>query len=126
MRFSSSHQLVRSDWSERKNRDIFGGCANIHGHNYDLEVTVKGMPDPETGMIINLHILREVINREIIDWVDHKHFNTDIAEFKDTLPTIENIIQVFWKKLDNALPDGILYKLTLCETETSKVEMCRD
>ena len=126
VQFSSSHRLYRPDWTPERNFEVFGNCAHLHGHNYELEVTVKGNPDPETGMIINLQELGKIIKDEIVSWVDHRDFNSVIDEFKTTLPTIENIVQVFWRKLDAALPNGILYKLTLREADTSKVEMCRD
>lgn len=124
--FSCSHQLKNNVWTEEKNREFFGPCANIHGHNYALEVTVKGNPDAQTGMIINLHTIKEIVEKTIIQWVDHKNLNTDIELFQHTLPTIENMVTAFWDKLEAELPPGMLTKLTLYETATSWVEYSKE
>ncbi len=120
--FSCSHQLKNRDWSDEKNRETFGRCTNLHGHNYVLEVSVKGIPDTATGMIINLHTVEDIVRKTIIEWIDHKNLNTDIDIFQTTNPTIENIAKIFWDRLKNAFPSNILSKITLYETENSWVE----
>jgi len=94
----------------------------MHGHNYVLEVTVSGPVDNESGMIINLNTLNKIINEEIIAWVDHKNLNTDINEFKDKLPTVENMAVIFFNKLKPVLPQNSLRKITLYETDDNKAE----
>jgi 6-pyruvoyltetrahydropterin/6-carboxytetrahydropterin synthase len=87
-----------------------------------LEVTVKGTADPHTGMIMNLNTLEKYINDEIIDWVDHKNLTDDIPVFKETLPTVENMVMIFWNKLRDVLPADSLYKISLQETEDNRAE----
>ena len=108
--FNAAHRLYRPDWSDEKNDATFGKCnnPNFHGHNYDLEVSVKGEIDPETGYVIDLKILKDIIKSEVEDAFDHKNLNLDVEEFKNLNPTAENISVVIWNKLRN--------KLTLYET----------
>jgi len=122
--FSASHRLYNPALSDEQNEVLFDKCANPmgHGHNYILEVTVRGEPKSDTGYVIDLKQLKEIIKREILDKVDHKHFNHDVAFMKDSIPTAENIAKVFWKILDPKITEGKLYSLRLHETENNVVE----
>lgn len=99
--FNAAHRLFRKEWSDQKNQEIFGKCnnPNYHGHNYDLIVHVTGQVDPMTGFVMDLKILRELISTEVEDVFDHKNLNLDVPEFKDLIPTAENIAVVIWKRL---------------------------
>src|ERR1700694_3798417 len=89
--FAAAHILRRPDWSDEKNREVFGACVTDHGHNYVVEVTVGGPLDPGTGMVVNLRHVDAVLHREFIDAVDHRHLNRDVDFLKDVNPTAENI-----------------------------------
>ncbi len=117
--FSAAHRLFRPDWSQAKNHEIFGACAspNGHGHNYDLDVTVEGPVDPVTGMIIDMKVLKAVIQREIVDPVDHKNLNLDVPFLEGVVPTAENIAVAFWRILEPRVPAGKLHEIRLQETE---------
>ena len=123
MHFSASHRLYNPKFSEEKNREIFGLCANPngHGHNYEIEVTVEGEPIPETGMIIDLKKLREIIQHEVIDHVDHTHLNIDVPFMKNIIPTAENIVKALWERLTGKIPGGTLYEIKLYETDNNSV-----
>ena len=99
--FNSAHRLYRKDWSDEKNQRIFGKCnnPNFHGHNYDMIVSVTGHIDPETGYVMDVKILSDLIKAEIEDRFDHKNLNLDVPEFADLNPTAENIVVVIWDKL---------------------------
>lgn len=99
--FNAAHRLYRSDWSNEKNQEIFGKCNNprFHGHNYDLIVSVTGEIDPETGFVMDLKILKELIQEHVEEALDHKNLNLDVPEFKNLNPTAENIAVVIWNKL---------------------------
>jgi len=99
--FNSAHRLYRKDWSDEKNQSIFGKCnnPNFHGHNYDMTVSVTGHIDPETGYVMDVKILSDLIKAEIEDRFDHKNLNLDVPEFADLNPTAENIVVVIWDKL---------------------------
>jgi 6-pyruvoyltetrahydropterin/6-carboxytetrahydropterin synthase len=124
--FNAAHKLHRADWSEEKNKEIFGPCANPnwHGHNYELFVTVKGKPGTDTGFVINLKSLSDVIRKEIVDKVDHKNFNLDVDFMKGILPSAENIAVAFWKILDKHVTKlgATLHCVKLKETENNYVE----
>lgn len=119
MHFSASHRLHSDMLSDEKNLEIFGYCSNPlgHGHNYDLEVTVKGEPDPITGMVIDLKLLKDIIQKELIDKVDHKHLNFDVDCMKGIVPTAENLAIVFWSILQDKIPNGELVEIKVYETE---------
>ena len=124
--FSAAHKLHNPKWSDEKNNEVFGKCANPnwHGHNYDLYVTVKGKVNPETGYSINLKELSVIIKTHIIDKVDHKNLNLDVDFMKDLMPSTENIAIAIWNVLKpyiNAL-DCHLHTVKLCETENNYVE----
>ena len=122
--FSASHRLHNPALSEAQNLQIFDKCNNPHGHghNYELEVTVAGPVRSETGYVVDLKVLKEVIRREIIAKVDHKHLNHDVEMFRDVIPTAENIARVFWTVLAPKIPGGTLHLIRLRETENNVVE----
>jgi 6-pyruvoyltetrahydropterin/6-carboxytetrahydropterin synthase len=126
--FSASHRLFNPTFTDSMNDEIFDKCNNFfgHGHNYVLEVTVAGTPNPETGYVIDLKKLKRIIKNEIYDKVDHKHLNHDVAFLKGIIPTAENITIIFWKILKDKISDGKLYKLRLYESENSYVEYFGD
>jgi len=122
--FSASHRLFNPTFSDEKNEQIFDKCNNLrgHGHNYVLEVTVKGHPDPLTGYVIDLKQLRDIIDATIIDNVDHKHLNYDVDFLQGIIPTAENIAIVFWSILEKSIPTGVLHSIKLFETDNNFVE----
>lgn len=122
--FCASHRLFNPTFSDQKNLEIYGKCAypNGHGHNYELEVTVVGEPDKDTGMIIDLKKLSDIINTEIIDEVDHKHLNFDVDFLQGIIPTAENIAKVFWQILFPKITVGKLYSLKVFETPDNFAE----
>ena len=99
--FSASHYYWNPAWSKEKNEQVFGRCANRngHGHNYTLEVTVAGEPNPVTGFVVDLKWLKEVIEREVLDAWDHRQLNVEAPEFASAMPTTENIAIEAWKRL---------------------------
>jgi 6-pyruvoyltetrahydropterin/6-carboxytetrahydropterin synthase len=103
--FSASHYYWNDSWSEEKNQQIFGRCSNRngHGHNYTLEVTVAGEPDPATGFVVDLKLLKDVMEREVLSAWDHRHFNLEVPEFASTSPTSENIAIAAWHRLEPAI-----------------------
>jgi 6-pyruvoyltetrahydropterin/6-carboxytetrahydropterin synthase len=103
--FSSSHYYWNDAWTAEKNADVFGRCANRngHGHNYTLEVSVAGEPDPVTGFVVDLKWLKDVIEREVLAAWDHRHLNLEVAEFAKVIPTTENIAIAAWKRLEPAI-----------------------
>ncbi len=111
--FSSSLRYWVADWSEEENRSHFGVRANQHGHNYRLEVTLRGEPDPVTGMVINLVELKDILEREIMTRFDHKDLNRDTGYFEKRPPTPENLAKVIHEILVEALPEGMFDRLRL-------------
>lgn len=122
--FSASHRLFNPEWSDEKNAAVFGKCNNPngHGHNYDIEVTVAGNPPEETGMVIDLKKLADILEAEIIDKVDHKHVNHDVDFLRDCIPTAENMAVAFWKILSPKIQEGKLYSIKLYESVNNFVE----
>lgn len=122
--FNAAHRLYNSKWSEEKNKEIFGICTNpnYHGHNYEVVVKVIGEVDPETGFVINLFDLKNLIEKEIEDRFDHKNLNMDCPEFKDLLPTAENVCYVIWTLLRSKLDDKYQILVRLYETQRNFVE----
>lgn len=121
--FNAAHRLFRSDWSDEKNKDIFGKCSNpnYHGHNYVIEVWLEGPIDPETGYLMDLKTLKSVIQTEICERFDHRNLNLDCEEFKTRIPTAENIAVVSWNLIQPKLPKGLQLEIVLSETEKNKV-----
>ncbi len=122
--FSSAHRLFNSDWDENQNEEIFGKCNNFygHGHNYTLEVTVFGEANPETGYVVDLKKLKDIIREKAKNHLDHKHLNYDVDYFKTHNPTAENIAIYIWKMLENEIPSGKLYSVKIYETENNYAE----
>lgn len=119
--FSASHRLWSKQLTEAQNYAIYEKCANPngHGHNYVLEVTVQGTPDPQTGMVLNLTELKEAINEQVVNWVDHKHLNYDVPWLEGYIPTTEVLVTRFWERLAKAFPGNLLYEVKLYETENN-------
>lgn len=122
--FNAAHRLFRADWSAEKNEEVFGKCTNpeYHGHNYELIVSVRGAIDPQTGYVIDLKILKDLIKQEIEDPFDHKNLNTQVAEFKSINPTAENIAVVIYRRLRPFIDADKDLKITLYETPRNFVE----
>ncbi len=116
--FNAAHRLYRKEWSDEKNREVFGKCSNpkYHGHNYELEVGVSGEIDPETGFLIDLSVLKKIIEEEVEEPFDHKNLNEELGVFKDLNPTVENIAIVIWNKLRNRLDKKYTITIKLYET----------
>lgn len=117
--FSAAHRLWSAQLTDEENYAIYDKCANPngHGHNYTLEVTVCGQPDPRTGMVLNLVDLKNAVEEAVIRWVDHKHLNYDVPWLEHIIPTTELLVVAFWQRLEAALPGGLLYEVRLYETE---------
>lgn len=127
--FNAAHKLLNPNWSYEKNLEEFGVCSNEnwHGHNYEIEVTVKGKINPETGMLINLKILSKILKDEILDKVDHKNLNLDVPFLEGIITTTENVTIKFWEILDEKLKSlenskCTLHKIRLYETPRNFVE----
>jgi len=124
--FNAAHKLYNKDWSVAKNNEIFGVCANEnwHGHNFELIVTVKGFPDPETGMVMDMKKLGKIIKEKIIEKVDHKNLNLDVDFLQGKMPTCETLAYEFWKILEKALEGSPakMHKVQLYETRKNFVE----
>ncbi|MDO5981526.1 6-pyruvoyl trahydropterin synthase family protein [Flavivirga spongiicola] len=116
--FNAAHRLYRKDWSFEKNDTIFGKCnnPNFHGHNYELIVSITGEIDEETGYVIDMKILKDIIKSEVEDAFDHKNLNVEVPEFKDLNPTAENIAVVIYNKVKPKLAAYLELEITLFET----------
>jgi 6-pyruvoyltetrahydropterin/6-carboxytetrahydropterin synthase len=123
--FCAAHRLGRDDWSEAENLRVFGSCANPnwHGHNYELDITVEGEIDAHTGFVYDLKALREVVEERVVDEVDHRNLNLDVAWLEGVNPTTENLVVAMWRRLEDAVPAGVrLVRLVLWETPRNYVE----
>ena len=116
--FNAAHRLYRKDWSDEKNDLIFGKCnnPNYHGHNYELIVSVTGEIDPETGYVLDVKFLTDIIKAEVEDAFDHKNLNLDVPEFQDLNPTAENIVVVIWNKIRTRIATSLDLEVVLYET----------
>lgn len=127
--FASAHVLRRGEWDEERNESVFGPCARDHGHNYVLEVSVSGDPDPETGMVLNLRELDRVVREAVVGQVDHRHLNYDVPFLSGVVPTAENLALAFWARLEEHLRESAsaarLCRLRLVESENNAVEVWR-
>lgn len=123
-RFNAAHKLYNPKWTKEENEAFFGKCANhyYHGHNFELFVTVKGIANPDTGMVMDLKELKALIKEEVTEKLDHKNLNEDIDFLKGQMPSIENIIVAIWEILDAKIKNGKLHYLKLIETENNFVE----
>jgi 6-pyruvoyltetrahydropterin/6-carboxytetrahydropterin synthase len=122
--FNAAHRLFRPEWSDEKNAAVFGPCSNpnYHGHNYSLRVKITGEIDPLTGYLIDLKLVKEIIDREITERFDHKNLNLDTEEFKHLNPTAENIAVVIWQILRKNIGSKYELSVRLAETERNSVE----
>lgn len=122
--FNAAHRLHCPDWSDKRNQEVFGVCnnPNYHGHNYELEVKVVGETDPETGYLIDLKLLKEIIYEEVEQRFDHKNLNLDTEEFRNLNPTAENICFVIWQLLRKRLDEKYELQVRLFETPRNFVE----
>ena len=116
--FNAAHRLFRKDWSDEKNDQVFGKCnnPNYHGHNYELIVSVTGNIDQETGYVIDIKDLKDIIKTEVEDVFDHKNLNVEVPEFQDLNPTAENIVVVIFNKIKPKLKSSLELEVTLFET----------
>jgi len=123
--FSAAHRLCRSDWSEERNTEVFGDCANPnwHGHNYELVVTVEGKIDPQTGFVMNLKKLKDIIEHRVVSDMDHRNLNTDVSWLSEVNPTTENLAVAVWDRISDSLPSGAsLVSVIVNETPRNSVE----
>ena len=116
--FNAAHRLYRKEWSDKKNNSVFGKCSNphFHGHNYELIVHVTGSVDPETGYVIDMKVLKNLIKSEVEDKMDHKNLNEEVPEFIEMIPTAENIAIVIFNNLKPHLNPNHSLEVTLYET----------
>ena len=125
-RFTAAHRLFRPEWTDEKNTEIFGGCANPnwHGHNYELFVTVKGNVDPTLGYVMNLKDLSRILRSRVIDKLDHRNLNVDVDFLKDVMTSTENVAVAIWNQIEPELRElGVqLHCVKLVETENNYVE----
>ena len=115
--FSAAHFYWNDAWSQAENEKVFGKCANRngHGHNYTLEVTVAGEIDPVSGFVVDLKMLKDVIEREVIQVYDHRHLNLEVPEFRAVIPTTENIAIAIWKRLEKKIAGARLRRVRVYE-----------
>jgi 6-pyruvoyltetrahydropterin/6-carboxytetrahydropterin synthase len=121
--FNAAHQLCDPGLSDDENQRLFGKCANLHGHNYVLEVVVAGDIDQDSGYVFDLKILSDVIATQVIQDVDHRNLNTDVPWLKGLIPTSENLAQAIWERLQPELPAGLLRSVRVFETDKNWAEV---
>ena len=121
--FNAAHQLRDPGLSDAENRRLYGKCANLHGHNYVLEVAVAGEIDPETGYVLDLKLLSDVISRRVIADVDHRNLNTDVPWLEGLIPTAENLAVACWERIRSELPEGLLRSVRIWETDKNWAEV---
>ena len=127
--WNSAHRLYRPDWSDEQNAAVYGVCSNRHGHghNYEMDVTVSGEVDPETGYVIDLKELKELAERHVVDDLDHRHLNVEVPWLAGQVPTTENLVIAIWERLAPHLPAAvILERIVLWETPRHWVEYTRE
>jgi 6-pyruvoyltetrahydropterin/6-carboxytetrahydropterin synthase len=126
--FNAAHRLYNAEWTDARNATVFGKCANpnYHGHNYELIVSVKGEIHPETGFVMDMKVLKELIEVEIEEKFDHKNLNEEVAVFKTLNPTAENIAVVIWDKLRSKIDKKLELSITLYETPRNFVTYSGD
>jgi 6-pyruvoyltetrahydropterin/6-carboxytetrahydropterin synthase len=121
--FNAAHQLFDPRLSDEENRQLFGKCANLHGHNYVVEVVVAGQVDQATGYVFDLKRLSDVIHRRVIQDVDHRNLNTDVPWLEGRIPTAENLAAAFWERIGSELPPGLLRSVRVWETDKNWAEI---
>jgi 6-pyruvoyltetrahydropterin/6-carboxytetrahydropterin synthase len=121
---NAAHRLYRPDWSDEKNLEVFGKCSNpnFHGHNYTIETWLDGPIDPETGYVIDLKVLKDILYKEILHRFDHRNLNLDCKEFEGIIPTAENITVVFWNILREKIDSKYGLTVRIWETENNIFE----
>ena len=124
--FSAAHFYWNEAWSEEKNQEVFGRCANRngHGHNYTLEVTVTGEVDPVTGFVVDLKELKDVMEREVVGVYDDRHLNLEVPDFAKTVPTTENSAIAVWKRLEGKIPGAKLERVRVYEMPDLFADCC--
>ncbi|PQJ36505.1 6-pyruvoyl tetrahydrobiopterin synthase [Salinibacter sp. 10B] len=122
--FNAAHRLHNPEKSDEWNEETFGKCSNPnwHGHNFELEVTVAGTPDPETGYVVDLGALKDILHERVVDKVDHKNLNLEVDFMDGVIPSTENFAIAIWNQLEDALPSGRLHAIRLYETPRNFVE----
>ena len=123
--FSAAHRLYRSDWSDERNAEVFGDCSNPswHGHNYELEVTVEGRVDTETGFVMDLKRLKDVLENRILSDVDHRNLNSEVEWLSGVNPTAENLVVAIWDRIVHVVPEGVrLARVVIHETPRNSAE----
>jgi len=122
--FNAAHRLHNEEWDETKNDEVFGKCnnPNYHGHNYEIEVKVTGVPDPKTGFVINLKLLSDTIKKYVLEKLDHKNLNLDVAEFAKLNPTVENIVVVIYQILRENIDQQLDLQVRVYETPRNFAE----
>lgn len=122
--FNAAHRLYNPEWTDARNQEVFGKCnnPNYHGHNYDLEVKVTGEIDPETGYVMDMKVLSDLIQVHVLDLFDHRNLNLDLPHFRALNPTAENICVVIYGILRQQVPEQLELKIRLYETERNFVE----
>lgn len=122
--FNAAHRLHNPAWDDDQNRAVFGGCSNPnwHGHNYILEVTIAGEPNPDTGFVMNLSDLKRILETKILDKVDHRNLNVEVDFMQGIMPSTENLAVAVWKELEEEVPPGTLHAVRIQETENNSAE----
>ncbi len=125
-RFNAAHKLYNESWSAEKNAEVFGKCANAnwHGHNYEVVVTVKGIPHPDTGFVMDLKVMSDIIKELVVEPLDHKNLNLDVPFLQGILPSTENLAIAIWDQLENQLntSSSTLARIRIIETENNFVD----
>ena len=122
--FNAAHRVFNPDWSDEKNLQVFGKCANenYHGHNYDIYVTVKGEADSDTGFIMNSKTLGHIVRKYVTDLLDHKNLNKDVPFLTGVIPTTENLAKLVWEQLEPHITECQLHCIKIQETDKTYVE----
>jgi 6-pyruvoyltetrahydropterin/6-carboxytetrahydropterin synthase len=122
--FNAAHRVHNPDLSDAENERLFGKCnnPNWHGHNYTLDVSVRGPIDPRTGYVVDLGVLKQLVRERVVDRIDHRNLNLDVPFMKGIIPTSENIVTAIWRELEPAVHPGRLVRLVLWETANNYVE----
>ena len=125
-RFNAAHKMYNPKWSQEKNEEVFGKCANTnwHGHNYELFVTVKGTPDPDTGYCVDLKKVSEILKLHVIEKLDHKNLNMDVDFMRDKLASTENLTLAIWDQIENKIKElgATLHSVKVYGSENNSVE----
>ena len=122
-KFCAAHKYWNEDWSEEKNYAIFEDDIKVHGHNYELDITIKGDTNPESGFIINISELKDIVNKKVLKILDHSEIQNDIQWFSDKQPSTENLVIFIWNQIVEHIPNAaLLYKIKLRETPTIYTE----